>query len=133
VRRAFAATAAAVLLCGCGTPGADLFVAVRSGSGPGAALRLRVIDDGQVVCNGAQHDLPSRLLISARELATDLADAAKAGTSLAPGPGSVLRYRIRTEDGTVRFADTSRGQPPAFYRAAFLVHQIAVGPCGLPR
>jgi hypothetical protein len=133
VPRALAAIAAAVLLGGCGTPGADLFVARRSGSIPGAGLTMRVIDDGQVVCNGHQHPLSSDLLIHARELVRDLAKPAKAGTSLPRGRGTILRYRIRTEDGTVAFSDTSRGQPPAFYRAALLIRQIAKGPCGLPR
>src|SRR5437870_8855770 len=97
VRIAVAAACAA--LAGCGTPGADLFVASRSGSIPGAGLRMRVIDDGQVVCNGKTHDLSSKLLIRSRELTRDLADPAKAGTDLPPARGSVLRYRIRTGDG----------------------------------
>jgi len=133
VRCLIAATVLAAVLGGCGTPGADLFVARRAGSVPGAGLTLRVIDDGQVVCNGARHDLPSALLIDARELVRDLADPAKARTSLQPRRGSILRYRISTEDGTVAFADNSPRQPPAFYRAALLVRQIAKGPCGLPR
>ena len=133
MRRALAATAAAALLAGCGTPGADLFVARRAGSVPGAALTMRVIDDGQVICNDRQHDLPSGLLIAARELVRDLTDPAKARTSLAARRGSILRYRISTEDGSVAFADNSRGQPAAFYRAALLVRQIAKGACGLPR
>ena len=124
---------AAVLLAGCGTPGADLFVVTRSGSIPGAGLRMRTVDDGQVVCNGTSHDLPSKLLIASRVLVRDLADPAKAGTDLPPRPGSILRYRIRTEDGTVAFSDNSRGQPAVFFRAALLVRQIAKGPCGLPR
>ena len=131
--RRLSALAAVGLLAGCGTPGADLFVARRSGSIPGAALTMRVIDDGQVVCNGHEHPLSSDLLIDARALAEDLAEPATAGTSLPPRRGSILRYRIRVEDGTVAFADTSRGQPAAFYRAALLIRQIAKGPCGLPR
>lgn len=125
--------AATVLLAGCGTPGADLFVAHRSGSIPGARLTMQVIDDGQVVCNGKRHPLSSDLLIDAREIVRDLEEPAKASTALAPGPGAILRYSVRTEDGTVIFSDTSRRQPPAFYRAALLIRQIAKGPCGLPR
>jgi hypothetical protein len=133
VRAVLAASVGVLLLAGCGTPGADLFVAARSGSVPGARLSLRVIDDGQVVCNGKQHDLPSKLLISARALVEDLAVPARAGRSLPPERGSILQYRIRTQDGTVRFADTSGGQPPVFYRAAYLVRQIAQQACRLPR
>ena len=133
VRAAIALAAVSLLLAGCGTPGADLFVVTRSGSVPGAGLRMRAIDDGQVVCNGTQHELPSGLLIQARALSRDLADPAKANTLLPPGREPVFRYRIRTEDGTVAFSDDSRGQPAVFYRAALLVRQIAKGPCGLPR
>jgi hypothetical protein len=133
VLRAIPLAVAAVLLAGCGTPGADLFVVTRSGSVPGAGLRMRTVDDGQVVCNGTSHDLPSKLLISSRVLVRDLSDPAKAGTDLPARRGSILRYRIRTEDGTVAFSDNSRGQPAVFFRAALLVRQIAKGPCGLPR
>src|SRR3954449_6040998 len=133
VRRAIAAAAVLTALAGCGTPGADLFVASRSGSIPGAGLRMRVIDDGHVVCNGKSHELSSKLLILSRVLARDLADPAKTATDLPAGRGSLLHYRIRTQDGTVAFSDTSRHQPPVFFRAALLIREIAVGACRLPR
>jgi hypothetical protein len=133
VRRAIPLLFAAALLAGCGTPGADLFVVTRSGAIAGATLRMRTVDDGQVVCNGKSHDLPSRLLILSRVLVRDLAEPAKAATDLPPGRGAILRYRIQTEDGTVAFSDTSRNQPAVFYRAALLIRQLAKGPCGLPR
>lgn len=127
------AALAAAALAGCGTPGADLLVAARSGTIPGAALTLRVIDDGQAVCNGKSHTLSSELLIDSRELIRDLEEPAKAETSLPPQRNSILRYRIRTEDGVVGFSDTSRGQPAVFFRAALLVRRIAQDACGLPR
>lgn len=121
-------------LAGCGNQAADLFVANRSGSVPGAALRMRVIDDGQVVCNGgAPHDIDSKHLIQARVLVEDLHDPAKAGVRLPPGHPSIMRFSIRTQDGTVAFSDTSERQPPAFYRAAQLIRTVARGPCHLPR
>lgn len=132
-RLAAAVAAAAATLAACGTPGADLLVVHRSGSVPGARLTIRVVDDGQVVCNGRTHPLPSEQLIDARELVRDLARPAKAGRSLPAGHPSILRFRIRTEDGTVAFSDTSPNQPPAFYRAAQLVRAIAQRACGLPR
>lgn len=128
-----AALATATTLAACGTPGADLLVVRRSGSIPGADLTMRVIDDGQVVCNGRSRDLPSAQLLDARALVRDLAGAAKARRSLPPGRPSILRFRIRTQDGTVAFSDTSPRQPPVFYRAAQLIRSIARGPCGLPR
>jgi hypothetical protein len=120
-------------LTGCGTPGADLFVAQRSGSIPGAALRMRTVDDGTVICNGRSHDLDSHNLILARVLATDLSKFAKRHASLPHGKSSILRFRIRTQDGTVAFSDTSTGQPAVFYRAAQLIRTIARRDCGLAR
>jgi hypothetical protein len=122
-----------VLLSGCGTAGADLMVVDRSGTIPGAELRLRVIDDGQVECNGDRHDLGSDELIEAREVVRELADPARDGVSLPPGPTTILRFRIRTEEGVVGFSDTSPHQPAIFYRAAQLVRTIAKGACGLDR
>lgn len=123
----------AAALAGCGTAGADLMVVDRSGSIPGADLRLRVIDDGQVECNGTRHDLGSEELIEAREVARELGEEARKGTSLPPGKPSILRFRIRTEDGVVGFSDTSPRQPEVFYRAALLVRTIAKDACGLER
>jgi len=120
-------------VAGCGTPGADLFVASRSGSIPGANLRMRVIDDGQVVCNGKGHDISSDDLIEAREVVRLLGDPAKQDLVLPPGHPTILRFRIRTEDGIVAFSDTSKGQPAVFYRAAQLIRTIAKNDCGLAR
>lgn len=122
-----------LLAAGCGTPGADLFVATRTGSIPGAHLQMRVIDDGQVVCNGVKHAISSDDLIDAREVVRELADPAKDGMDLPPGRPTILRFRIRTEDGSVAFSDTSKGQPQAFYKAAQLIRTIARGACGLRR
>jgi len=52
---------------------------------------------------------------------------------LPPGPDAVLRYRVRMEAGTVTFADTSRGQPPAFLRFAAFTRDVATRVCRLPR
>jgi hypothetical protein len=124
---------AVAALAGCGTPGADLFVAQRSGSIPGAALHMRAVDDGTVICNGRSHDLDSHDLILARVLAADLSKFAKRHASLPRGTSSILRFAVRTQDGTVAFSDTSPGQPAVFYRAAQLIRTIARRDCGLPR
>jgi len=140
VRRAALARAAAALglaapaLAGCGGEAHDLFVVQRAGSVPGARLALRVTDDGRASCNrGALVDISSDQLIDARELARDLEPLARRRLALAPGPTSVLRYDVVLEDGRVRFADTSRGQPRALFRVARLTRDIARGPCGLAR
>lgn len=141
-RATVAAVAAAVGLAtaaaGCGGSAedrsADLFAVDRSGSVQGARLRLVVNDGGTATCNGRPPvALGSEQLIDARVLQRDLEPAAKAGVALAPGPGSVLRYVVHTPDGTIRFADTSRGIRPAFQRLAYLVRRIAKGPCRLAR
>lgn len=123
----------AVALSACGTAGADLMIVERSGSIPGADLQMRVIDDGQVVCNGARYDLGSDELIETRDIVRELAEPARQSRSLPPGDATILRFRIRTEDGVVGFSDTSPGQPQVFFRAAQLVRTIAKGTCGLER
>ena len=133
VRPAGVLLLALVALAGCGTPGADLLVAHRSGSIPGAKLDLRVIDDGQVICNGAKHDISSDDLIEARDVVRKLRRYAKRHLTLPPGHPSILRFSIRTQKGTVQFSDTSAGQPKVFFRAAQLIRTIAKGSCGLKR
>jgi hypothetical protein len=135
--RALAIAAAVMVLaagCGAGAPARDLFLVQRSGAIPGARLALRVTDDGRASCNrGPLVDITSAQLIAAREIERDLEPLAKRGFALAPGPASVLRYRVRLEDGSVRFADDSRGQPPALFRLAKLTRDVARGSCRLAR
>jgi hypothetical protein len=138
VRRRAAAIAGAIGVavagCGAGAPAHDLFLVQRAGSIPGARLALRVTDDGRASCNrGPLVDITSAQLIAARELQRDLDPLAKRRFALAPGSGSVLRYRVVLEDGAVRFADDSRGQPPALFRLAKLTRDVARGACGLVR
>jgi len=141
VRRGCAAALlAAVLLSGCGGPSADLFLVERSGSIPGARLTMLVGDGGTVTCNrGDQKAITSDQLIDAREIARDLNGAkdetgpADRDLTLPPGPGAIMRYDIRSEDGSVAFSDTSRGQPPVFYRVAKYTRDLAKGVCGLAR
>lgn len=131
---------ATLALAGCGMPAADLFVVERSGTIPGARLTLLVGDGGTVRCNGGpEHEITGAQLIAARAVARELnGDAerpgpARSGLALAVGPGSVLRYSVRSEAGAVRFSDTSPGQPPVLYRVAKLTRDLARGPCGLAR
>jgi hypothetical protein len=106
----------------------------RAGSIPGAALRLRITDDGRASCNGRRLvDISSDELIRAREAARDLSSPAERRLTLPPGPGSVLRYRVRTEDGVVAWSDSSRRQPPVLFALAKLTRDVARGPCRLPR
>lgn len=132
----------AVIAAGCGGgPPGDLFVVQRSGSIPGARLTLRITDDGGAYCNAMKRrEVTSQQLLDAREIRRELngekeTDVAPADRNLrlAPGPGSVLSYRVRSEDGTVAFSDTSRGQPPVFFKIAKITRDVARGSCGLAR
>jgi hypothetical protein len=142
VRRAWpAALAGALALAGCGGPKADLFVVERAGSIPGARLTLLVSDDGTARCNrGPEQPITSAQLIDARAIARELNGPederdgpADEGLRLAPLPGSILRYDVRVEDGSVAFSDNSRDQPQVFYEVAKLTRDIAKESCGLAR
>jgi hypothetical protein len=135
-----AVLSAALAACGGGPPG-DLFVVEREGSIPAARLTLRLTDDGGAYCNRmGRRDLTSKELLDAREIRRELNGKkdderapADRNLRLAPGPGSVLSYRVRSEDGTVAFSDTSRRQPQVFFKLAKITRDIARGSCGLPR
>ena len=118
---------------GCGNRRApDLFVLTRTGAIPGAALTLRVYDDGQVRCNGGERRrLPEELLLDARRIARELNELAPA--ALPPRPRSILRYRMRLEEGTVRFADNSRGQARAMFETQAFARRVARDVCELLR
>ena len=134
MRRAAPAAALALLAAaGCGNrTSPDLFVVQRTGSIPGARLELRVYDDGQVRCNGGERRrLPEELLLDAREIARELNEVAP--RTLPPGRRSVLRYRLRLEEGDVAFSDSSRGQTESMFEAQGLVRRVARRVCGLPR
>jgi len=137
---AVAALACVAALGSCGGPSADLYLVERTGSTPGARLSMLVGDGGTVTCNGGpERQISSAQLIDAREVAGELnGDEEEPGPAaravrLPPGPGSILRYRGRSEKGAVSFSDTSRGQPPVFYKVAQLTRQLAKQVCGLPR
>jgi hypothetical protein len=135
-RAALVAVAAAVAaaVAGCGSEPADLFVVDRAGAVPGARLNLRVTDDGRASCNRRPLvDISSEQLVDARDIEREIEPLARRGLALEAGDGSILRYRVVTEEGTLRFADTSRGQPPPLFALAKLTRDVAKGPCGLPR
>lgn len=131
---ALAALTATAALAGCGTEPPDLFAVDRSGSIPGAKLRLEVNDGGTVRCNGgSSKQMPSKLLLDARELQRQLDEPRIAGLNLPPGPRSILRYDVHTEDSRVRFSDDSRNRPKTLDELAFFVRQTAQQACGLTR
>jgi hypothetical protein len=106
---------------------------MRSGQGPNARLDMVVNDGGTVTCNGKERALPGDLLLRARQAARDLVDPANLGLHLQPGPGTVLSYRVRLEQGEVSFSDTSRHQPRGFLEVQALTKDISEDVCGLRR
>ena len=131
---AAAALAAALLAAACGSPSPDLFAVDRSGTIPGARLRLVINDAGTVRCDDRRAvELSGGELLDARDLQRDLEAPAARALRLAPGRGSVLRYRVRTPDGTVSFADDSAGKPAVLDRLAFYVRRMAQERCGRAR
>ena len=131
---AAAALAAAVLFAACGSPSPDLFAVDRAGSIPGARLRLVVNDAGTVRCDDRPAvKLSGGELLDARDLQRDLEAPAARELRLAPGRGSVLRYRVRTPDGAVSFADDSAAKPAVLDRLAFYVRRVARERCGRSR
>jgi hypothetical protein len=138
VRRPFAAAlpvlAAATALAGCGADYPDLLVLHRTGSLPGARLTLLVNDGGTVRCNGGEPlQLPARLLLDARRIAKELAEEAQDDLTLAAPRRSLLRYRLRTQDGTVAFSDMTAGRRPELAPVIVFVRAVAQDVCGLAR
>jgi hypothetical protein len=130
----------AVGASGCGgVLSPDLFVVYRTGSSTGAKLTMLVNEEGVVHCNPSPtHPGPSRHLsdpqvIEARTIQEDLHGPASRHESFPALPGSVLAYYVRDQDGSVRFADNSRGQPVVTRKLALFVLKVAQGVCGLPQ
>jgi hypothetical protein len=133
VTRIAAAGLLLLFLGACGNRRApDLFVLTRTGSIPGANLRLRVSDDGLVRCNGGERRrMSDDQVLDAREIARELNRIAP--RTLPAARRSILRYRLRLEDGTVAFSDNSRGQTEEMARTQAFTRSVARGVCGLPR
>jgi len=128
-----AAGVAALALAGCGTASPDLFVVQRDGTVPGAKLDM-LVSDTSVRCNGGDPlALTSAQTIQARDITDDLR-LVQAGDVRVPAapPAQIFRYAVKTEDGTLRFADTAQ-RPPILPRTAAFVRRLAKDNCKLTR
>jgi hypothetical protein len=132
-RRLCALVAVAAVAIGCGSASPDLFVVRRSGPDPNANVTVVVSDGGSVTCNGTRHPLDAPRLLQAREVTRELAKQAQLNLVLPRGPGSELSYRVRLEAGTVRFSDTSRGNPRSFQELAAFTKDVTERVCGIMR
>jgi len=129
-----AAIAGLLALAGCGAAYPDVFLLTRSGSLPGARLTLLVNDGGTVRCNGGpERQLPARQLLDARRIAEDLSEQAHDALTLPAPPDSVLRYRLRTQDGTVTFSDVDAVRRPELAPVIVFARNVAQDVCGLAR
>ncbi len=135
MRRALAsaalAAAAAVLVAGCfDVQSADLFLLTRTGQG--SKLTLLINDAGTVRCDGAKaKPVSNTTLITARDLADNLATDAQNKLTIPDGPGSVYYFRIRLEQGTVSFPDRAAATRKVLAQAELFAAQTAQKECGL--
>lgn len=130
------AALAALALTGCGSPSGDLFAVDRDGEGEGARLSLVVSDDGTVRCNRSEPvALGTERLLAARQLARDLGKQAALGLELPAGrkEDTTFTYRAELAEGTISFADSSRGIPPTYTRLAAFTRQVSRRVCKLER
>jgi hypothetical protein len=124
----------ALTLAGCGAAYPDVFLLTRSGSLPGARLTLLVNDGGTVRCNGgAERSLPAPRLLDARRIAEDLSEQAHDDLTLPAPRGSLLRYRLRTEEGTITFSDADAVRRPELAPVIVFARKVAQDVCGLAR
>jgi hypothetical protein len=100
-----AAVVATGTLAACGGPAADLFGVQRSGTIRGADLVIVPAADGLVTCDGHQHMLSSKQLLTAETF--NVFWPAEHGTTLPSGPHPIYTYVVSTSSGTFSFSDDS--------------------------
>lgn len=124
--------ASLLILTGCGLDVElpDLFLLTRTGQG--TKLTMLVNDSGAITCNGGkQKMLSSSMLITARDLADNLAGDASKNLDLPVGPGSTYTYTIKLQQGTIRFSDRDTGRHQGLAQAELFTIQAAQQACGL--
>lgn len=123
----------ALALGACGTPPPDLFVVDRTGTVPGARLRLLVSDTSARCNDGSRRPLPSARILEAREITDDLLDLQRRKVTLPPSPpAQFFRFSVRTQEGTLRYGDTTT-RPQVLPRLSRFVRRVAIDLCRLKR
>lgn len=133
IRAVAVAGALAAVLAGClDVESPDLFLLTRTNIGTGQKLTMLVSDGGTIQCdNGPVKPLPDSMLLTARDLATDLSADAKHKLNIGPARNSVDVYTVKVADGSIRFADTAARTHSDLAQLELFAVQAAQGPCGL--
>jgi hypothetical protein len=119
---------ACLAACGLNVQQPDLFLLTRTGAG--STLTELVNTGGTVRCDGGKtKQVPDKLLLEARTLTGALNRDARHHLDLPSRPGSVYRYRVKVQDGTIAFPDTAARDHPELARLELLALGIASGPC----
>jgi len=132
MRLAVAVLASVALLAACGfdVQSADLFQVTRTGQGQ--KLTLLVNDAGTIACNGGKpKSLPDRLLLQARDLATNLNKDASAKLHIPASARSVFSYTVKVQNGTFTFPDIAANSRKELSQLELFVVQAAADPCGI--
>jgi hypothetical protein len=131
VRAPAGVAALAVALAGCfDVKSADLFLLTRTGQGK--TLTMLVNDGGTIRCNGGKaKPLSNTSLITARDLADNLAPDAQKHLTIPRAPGSIYYYRIRLQQGTIAFPDRASAGHKVLAQAELFAAQAGQQECGL--
>jgi hypothetical protein len=121
---ALAALACAVVAAGCGGEAGDLIALEVSGGAEERPLEIVVSGDGRGSCNGSDlAELPSALVIDAREVEREIADLAEEGADFGRASGQRRGYVARTNAGTVRWREGAT-QDEVLGKAALLAVEL---------
>ena len=121
--RLAAAAMAVMWLSGCGTATEDLMAIEVTGGPAHVHERIRVTDDGRASCGGPLRQIPSQLLLNAREAKRLLRPYARNGASFRTARRTLRQYVVRSFDGTVRFSEGAPG-PAAPGRVTLLTLRL---------
>ena len=117
---------AGVLAAGCGGEAGDLMaIEVSGGKGRGNDLDIVIADNGRASCNdGPSENIPSDLLIDAREAERELGDLAEQGETFGEATGDQRAYVVRIKGGTVRWVEGEQDLPEELPRTQLLTLRL---------
>jgi len=112
------------LLAACGGGSGDL-LAIEVTGAPGGGQRITVASDGRARCNGPDlKQISSEQVIDAREIEREVYGLARDGESFEADARGSRRYSLRTDDGSVRWAEGASGLPKVLARTQLFALQL---------